>query len=392
MKKSGKYVNKTNAIQSFLKSKQAEQLQFLIDICNQNSYSFNRNGVQKVAEQLQQKVSGILPVHETDSQNKFADHHVYRTIEDGPYVYLVGHMDTVFPQDHPFQVCRVDQDILTGPGTGDMKSGLSVIIYALKALDHIGILQDLPLAVIFNSDEEAGSKSSRALFEREREKALACLVTECAGLQNEIVISRNGKLGGRIRSYGKARHVGFGTHEKSSAILEIAHKTIALEALNNTVADISLNIGKIEAGLGPATIPAQATGYIDMRWTDDAHKELILKKIDEIMAVQHQPGCYSEFEILNSRPAMPYNGNNQRLIELVSLTGKELGQHIPTEHRRGTSDANFFGSYGIPTLDGLGPISDHDHTENEYIIISSLFERTFLLAVFLMKYAKSLKL
>jgi glutamate carboxypeptidase len=273
-----------------------------------------------------------------------------------------------------------------------MKGGLAVIVYALKTLKHVGLLKDLPISVIFNSDEEVGSQTSRRLFEHEREKALICLVTECAGINDEIVISRNGKLGARIKSHGKARHVGFGTHEKSSAILEIAHKIIALEDLNNTVPDFSLNIGKIEGGLGPATIPSEATGYIDMRWRDDAHKDIILKKIEEIMAFNHQSDCSSAFEILNSRPAMPYTGRNSDLIELVKQTAGELGQKIATEHRRGTSDANFFGSFNIPTLDGLGPLSDHDHTENEYIRISSLFQRTLLLVHIIINYAKSISL
>jgi glutamate carboxypeptidase len=379
-------------IRLFLESKRQEQLQLLIDICNQNSYSFNRSGVEKVAAVLHDHIKDILPVHESDSQTKFADNHVYRVRKAEKYIYLVGHMDTVFPPEHPFQSCTLDDDILRGPGTGDMKGGLVVILYALKALQHIGMLSDFPISVIFNSDEEVGSKTSYQLFEREREKAMMCLVTECAGFNNEVVISRNGKLGARIRSYGKARHVGLDTNEKSSAILEIAHKTIALEALNNTIPDFSLNIGKIEGGLGPATIPAEATGYIDMRWKDESSKNIILKRIEEIMSKNHQSDCFSEFEILNSRPAMPYTGRNSELIELLKQTGRELGQQILTEHRRGTSDANFFGSYNIPTLDGLGPFSEHDHTENEYVRISSLFERTLLFAAFLLKCTKNISL
>ena len=382
----------TNTLRLFLESKRQEQLQFLIDICNQNSYSFNRSGVEKVAAMIHEHMSDMFPIHETDSQPKFADHHLYRSGKNQKYIYLVGHMDTVFPPDHPFQSCIIDKDMLFGPGTGDMKGGLTVIIYALKALKHVNLLKDLPISVIFNSDEEVGSKTSYRLFEQERKKASICLVTECAGVNNEIVISRNGKLGARIRSHGKSRHVGFGTHEKSSAILEIAHKIIALESLNDSIPDFNLNIGKIEGGLGPATIPSEATAYIDMRWRDDAHKNIILKKIAEIMGNRAQPGCSSEFEILNSRPAMPYTGRNSVLLDLLKQTGKQLDLQILTEHRRGTSDANFFGSFNIPTLDGLGPFSEHDHTENEYIRISSLYERTFLLAVFILQCAKMISL
>lgn len=375
-------------IQAYLESKKQEQLHLLIQICNQNSYSFNRDGANKVANMILENLNSILPIHEVDLQQKFADHHILRTNRQKKNIYLVGHIDTVFPPDHPFQSCHIKNDILYGPGTGDMKGGLTVIIYALKALHHIGFLHDLPISIIFNSDEEAGSQTSFALFERERQNALICLVAECAGLKNEIVISRNGKLGARIKSYGKARHVGSGTHHKSSAILEMAHKIIALEALNNAVPDFSLNVGKMEGGLGPATVPSLASCYIDMRWKEEGHKNIILEKIQNILIKNSQPQCYSEIEILNSRPTMPFTGVSSEIIALMQQTGKDHDQKIPTEHRRGSSDANFFGSIDIPTLDGLGPISGNDHTENEYIKISSLYERTILLSIFILKYLK----
>lgn len=373
----------------FVNAKKNEQLEFLIDICNQNSFSSNKQGVDKISEMILNQLEGILPIHEIDHQKEGGNHHILRTKNEGKFIYLVGHMDTVFPPNHVFQTCQKNGDILTGPGTGDMKGGLTIFIYALKALHNIGLLKELPISLIFNGDEELGARTSHLLFEREREKALICLVSECAGLKNEIVISRNGKLGAQMKSYGKARHVGMGTFKKSSAVLEMANKVIALEALNNSVPDFSINVGKVEGGLNSTTIAAEATGYIDMRWKDDKYKEIILDKIKNEMKKKYQSNSYTEFEILNNRPAMPYTGANKELINLFQKIGKELGQKIPTEHRCGTSDANFFGSVNVPTIDGLGPISEHDHTENEYIKIASLYERTELLAILLMEYAKT---
>lgn len=377
------------SIGEFLSSKQEQQLQFLIQISNQNSYSFNRAGVTKVARDIIEQLNGILPVHDIVRQKKFADHHILRSKKAEKYIYLVGHMDTVFPPEHSFQSCWTNENIIKGPGTADMKGGLTVIVYALKALESLSVLNELPISVILTSDEEAGSKTSYHLFERERQKALICLVAECAGLNNEIVISRNGKLGARLKSFGRAHHVGSVTQEKSSAILEMAHKIIALEALNNSLPGISLNVGKIEGGLGPATIASQATCYIDVRWKEEINKNTTLKRIEKEIAKNFQPECYSEFEILNSRPAMPDSGTNREIITLLQQIGQELGQNIPTEHRRGSSDANFFGSMDIPTIDGLGPIGELDHTENEYIVISSLRKRSRLLANFLLNYGQS---
>jgi glutamate carboxypeptidase len=365
-----------------------EQLDFLVRLCNQNSYSFNPEGVNRVGDMIAERMNGILPVHEVEAFEKVGNTHIFRSAGQGKSVYLVGHMDTVFPPDHAFQSCSRQGDVLRGPGTGDMKGGLVVIIYALKALQHAGVLGELNISTIFNSDEEIGSRYSRPVMERERQRAAACLVTECAGVENQVVVSRNGKMGARMKSYGKPQHVAVGTHEKSSAILEAAHKIIDIEALNAIYPGVSLNIGKVAGGLGPATIAAEAEAYIDIRWEHEEHKDRLIENVQSIVDRRVLAGCHSEFEVLNWRPSMPDTGCNHELVGLIQSTAGELGQKVPVQHRRGSSDANHFGSAGVPTVDGLGPVSQWDHTADEYIDIPSLHERTKLLAAVLLRMAE----
>ena len=374
-----------NEVIAYIDAHGEEQLEFLIRLCEQNSYSFNPDGVNKVGEMIVENMNGIMPVHEVVTFEKVGGTHIFRSSEHEKSIYLVGHMDTVFPPEHEFQACAMKGDVLTGPGVGDMKGGLVVIIYALKALHHVGVLRELKISTIFNSDEEIGSKYSRPIMEREREKAAMCLVTECAGLENQIVISRNGKMGARMNSFGKPQHVSVGNHEKSSAILEAARKIIDIEALNDIYPGVSLNIGKVSGGLGPATIAAEAEAYIDIRWEHEEHKDRLIANVESIVGQQALAGCHSEFEVLNWRPSMPYTGRNQELIDIIQSTAGEIGQQVPTEHRRGSSDANYFGSAGVPTVDGLGPISQWDHTADEYISIPSLSDRTRLLASVLLR-------
>lgn len=374
-----------NEVIAYIDAHGEEQLEFLIRLCEQNSYSFNPDGVNKVGEMIVENMNGIMPVHEVVTFEKVGGTHIFRSSEHEKSIYLVGHMDTVFPPEHEFQACAMKGDVLTGPGVGDMKGGLVVIIYALKALHHVGVLRELKISTIFNSDEEIGSKYSRPIMEREREKAAMCLVTECAGLENQIVISRNGKMGARMNSFGKPQHVSVGNHEKSSAILEAARKIIDIEALNDIYPGVSLNIGKVSGGLGPATIAAEAEAYIDIRWEHEEHKDRLIANVESIVGQQALAGCHSEFEVLNWRPSMPYTGRNQELIDIIQSAAGEIGQQVPTEHRRGSSDANYFGSAGVPTVDGLGPISQWDHTADEYISIPSLSDRTRLLASVLLR-------
>lgn len=385
----------TDKVVSLTEGYAAEQLDFLVDICNQNSYSYYKEGVDRAAEKIIAALEGILPRHETLPQEDLGDFHLLKTAAAGtagtpvPSIYLVGHMDTVFPPEHPFQRCRLEGDRLTGPGTGDMKGGLAVFVYTLKILKETGLLDRLPLVLILTGDEEIGSIASGPLFLRERENATLCLVAECAGLHNEIVVSRTGKMAALVKSYGRGSHVSRSMPGKSSALVEMAHKLIALESLNGCLPGVSLNVGKIvEGGLGPSTVPPEASFLMDIRWEQEAHREEMTARIRTELSVPSHAGCRSEFEIVNSRPAMPENGNSRELVHMIRGVGKRLGLEIPTEHRRGTSDANFFGSAGVPTLDGLGPVSDGDHTPGEFIKVSSLKERTALLALFLAEYGR----
>ncbi len=382
----------TDKVVSLAEQYAAEQLDFLMDICNQNSYSYHKEGVDRAAAKIIAGLGNILPRHEIRRQEQLGDFHILKTgtaNTSTPAIYLVGHLDTVFPPGHPFQQCRWEGDRLIGPGTGDMKGGLAVFVYALKILKETGLLDRLPLVLILNSDEEIGSIASRSLFLEEREKARLCLVGECAGLHNEIVVSRTGKMAALVKSFGRGSHVSRSMPGKSSALVEMAHKIIALESLNGCLPGVSLNAGKIvEGGLGPATVPQETSFLMDVRWDQEAHREEMMARIRAELAVPSHPGCRSEFEIVNSRPAMPENGNNRELVHMIRRVGKRLGLEIPFEHRRGTSDANFFGSAGVPTLDGLGPVSDGDHTPGEFIIAASLKERTALLTLFLSEYGR----
>jgi len=361
-----------------------EQLDFLTALCNQNSYTFHKRGTDRVAGMVLEKLEDIFPVPRTIEQSTVGDHHILKTGESTKAVYLLGHMDTVFPKDHPFQRCRRIGDWLEGPGTADMKGGLAVMVYALKALRDSAGFDPMKISLILGSDEENGSVTSQKLYEWERKNASICLVSECAGENGEIVISRNGKAGGRLDCKGRDRHVGSPTEGKASAILELAHNIIAFEALNGMFPGVRVNVGHIEGGLGPGTVPAEAAFSFDLRWEKEEHFIPLHERIEEIVSRPRQPHCSARLTLLNHRPALPCTRETQKALSLLQQSAEELEQKIPTEHRRGTSDGNYFGAAGVPTLDGFGPVGIKDHTPEERIFLPSLKARTALLAFFLL--------
>jgi glutamate carboxypeptidase len=370
-------------IRSYVEEHAAEQLEFTIGLCNQNSYTYNKRGTERVAEMLLDRLAGLLPHEEMVRQDEVGDHRILRTRPVSNGIYLLGHTDTVFPPDHPFQECETYGEWLAGPGVGDMKGGLAVLVYALLALGDSGVLDSLDVTLILGADEETGAVTSRDIYERERVNATACLVTECAGPGGEVVMSRNGKAGIRIECSGEAKHVGRVSDGKRSAVVEMAHKILALEALNGCCPGVTVNVGKLEGGLGPCTVPGQAHALIDVRWLEEKHFDVVLAKVRGIAERSTCPGCSCDMEVLNHRPAMPTTEGSEALYGTLTKVARSVSATVGREHRSGTSDANYFGSAGVPTLDGLGPVCHDDHTLKERILIPSLSGRTTLLALLL---------
>jgi len=298
---------------------------------------------------------------------------------------MIGHIDTVFPPDSPFVKFEAHGDRLRGPGTADMKGGITVMIFALRVLEELGVLSKIPVQCLINGDEEIGSPHSLPLIRNMAPKAAFGLVFEAGGLNGEVVIARRGIRRFKLIVTGKARHAGVKEGPKDSAIEELARMILALEALNDQEKGISINVGKISGGIDTNIVPDNATALFEFRfWDSDAEKE-VLDRIEQIVANPVNPGCSAECKCHHQRPAgCPIKGTDG-LYEQTRKAAEELDQTLSRERRGGTSDANFLVSMGVPTLDGLGPVGDLDHSPEEYILTESLFERIELTTLLLMK-------
>ena len=353
----------------------------------ENSTSVNLVGGILAAELLKlnfsmQKYSGNGP---------FGDHLLFRNHNQQKSIILAGHMDTTFTSYDHLPEFQINNDRCIGPGTGDMLGGLVVFIYAVKCLHSLDKLDLLPLTLFFNSDEERGSPTSKKIFEDLTGKADHVLVSESAGSGNEIVIGRRGKLSFDIKVIGKEGHAGNLIGQKASAVEEIAHKIIAIEKLNGQWDGADVNAGKVQGGIAGNTIAQQAVLSSDIRYSQSHHEAEIKEAIDRIVTKNRVNGCRSELTITSERPIWQPSGNNKKqqfLVQQVQEAAAELGQQFGTEKRKGTSDANFFGAAGVSVIDGMGPVGFFDHSENEYIVLDSLFERIKLCTLVLLKLAE----
>jgi glutamate carboxypeptidase len=370
-----------DAILSYLEPRRREALNLLRRLVEIQTGSRNKPGLDRMAREMEEVLHCVLPATRI---LPFPDHgNMVQTMTEPAArgdkgIVLVGHMDTVFPADTSFTAFREDDDRCFGPGVYDMKGGLVVAIYALKALSHLGLLQEIPVTMLCNSDEEIGSPASRPWIENEARGALAALVFEGGGTNNEVVTGRKGRLGLGLTVRGKAGHAAKGG-AKSSAILELAHKIIALEGLNDGQ-EITLNVGLVEGGIGPNTVPELATAALDARFLTPDGQRRLEQSMARIIEKENVPGASSTLSVQSGRPAMPQSKENRRLWALAREQAGILGFDLPEELRSGVSDANFIAGLGVPVLDGLGPVGDLDHSDLEFILKDSLCSRAALTA------------
>ncbi|BCO09061.1 peptidase M20 [Desulfolithobacter dissulfuricans] len=369
---------------SFLEQRDQDLFSLLRELVLISSYTGDKSGVDRVGAVIRKRLEGLGLELETVRVREFGDHLIFRTraSHSQPYILVTGHMDTVFPEESGFNWYREDGPRVHGPGVIDMKGGLVTTIGAVQALARAGVLEQLPLVLLFNSDEEMGSPSSLELIQELARGACCGLVTECGGLSGEVVTGRRGKTGYRLEIRGQAGHAAFVGRNKASAVLELARKVLALEELNKPEQGVVVNVGIIQGGIGPNTVPEQAEARIDTRYTTRAAGLELEERIGRIAETCVTPGTTARLETTNRRPVLEETAANRDLFILAAEQARRLGIGICREVRQGVSDANTMGEF-IPVLDGLGPIGEHDHSDREYMLRDSLPARTRLLTALL---------
>ena len=369
-------------ILEFLTTQKRQVHEFLKELVVIQSGSHNKSGVDQVGRRIEKEMTALGFSCEFDRQTDHGNTLIARSpggAKACPQILITGHMDTVFPEDTEFRHFSQDENHCYGPGVADMKGGLAVGIFGIKAALNAGVCP--PLTFIFNSDEEIGSPTSREAIAREAKKSMAGLVLEAGGLNGEIVTGRKGNLSIALDVSGGSGHAAFAGKDKASAILELAHKTIAIEKINQPEKGISANVGKIEGGLGRNSIAQHARADVDFRFPTPEDEARIKKQISTIMeAPATIKGTRTKYEVTSGRPPMPQTQGNRDLYGRVETLAEKLNIPVKEELRQGVSDANIIASQGTPVIDGLGPCGAKDHSADEYILKKSLWDRTLLFA------------
>lgn len=320
--------------------------------------------------------------HPTGEERQLGDCLVGRLPgQGGPRILLIGHTDTVFPggtaSARPF---RIENGRAMGPGVSDMKGGLLAGFFAVEALQGMGSLPFDSVTYVCNPDEEIGSPFSGPLIRDLAGEADVAFVLEAARENGDIVSARKGVSDARIQISGRAAHAGVEPERGRSAVLEAAHKTLALHALNGRWPGVTVNVGVVEGGTRPNVVAERCDLAVDIRGPDEGSLQAAEAEVRRIGSEAAVEGTSSAVTLTGWHRPMEKGEATARLVGAAKEIAATLGFDLRDASTGGASDANTTAAAGVPTLDGLGPVGGREHSPEEWLELESVVPRVSLLA------------
>ncbi len=369
---------------ALLEAAKAQMERFLADLArlvNMDSGTYTPEGVALVADTLQAwcEAEGAM-VERIPGKDGYGPHIAARWpgASQGR-ILLIGHMDTVFPAGEAARrLFHVADGRANGPGVLDMKSGLLVGLATARLLRAEAPWAELTL--LCTSDEEVGSPTSHDLIAHLASQADAALVLEpCARIET-VTVARKGVGIFRLEVTGLSAHAGVEPEKGRNAAIELAHRVIAVHALNGTIPGVTLNVGVMQGGERPNIVAERAYAQIDVRAADPEGLAAIEAALQGVAgSAPTIAGTTTRLSGGWAHRPFTQSAASAQLFAQAKVVAGELGFTLSGRATGGGSDGNTTAAMDVPTLDGLGPAGAHAHNPEEYIEVASIAPRIALL-------------
>src|SRR5258706_12476792 len=294
-------------------------------------------------------------------------------------ILLLGHFDTVWPAG---QLARMpltrSNGRLHGPGVFDMKAGIAIGMLATRALLEAGDALSRRIVMLWTTDEEIGSGTSRSAIEEEARRSAAVLVLEPSLPGGAVKTARKGCGEYELVVRGVAAHAGIDPSKGASAIHELARQIVVVQKLQDLERGVSVNVGTVSGGTRTNVIAEEARAVVDVRAPTAADAAQLDAAFRALHAVDGRTTVSVNAGL--DRPPLERTDQVVRLYKQACEIARELGQTLAEGSTGGGSDGNFTAALGVPTLDGLGAIGDGAHALHEHVDLESLPDRAALVA------------
>jgi Acetylornithine deacetylase/Succinyl-diaminopimelate desuccinylase and related deacylases len=369
----------------YFEDRQSEMLEFMRWLVEQESMSREMEATRRIAENLGERIAGIgaavdllsSPQYGSTLRARFAPGHESQASDD-KQLLVVGHLDTVWPigtlSARPFSI---EGERAFGPGIFDMKSGVTIAAFAMRAIKELSRSTRRPVTLLMTGDEETGSHFSREVIEEEARHACAALVIEPPIPGGTIKTARKGVGEFELIVHGRSAHAGNDPRLGISAITEMAHQILAINKLMDYERGTTLNVGVVHGGVLSNVIAAEAHASVDMRYRSAEEGVRITEAMNSLKPVLD--GARIEVRGGINRPPLVRTPEIAALFEHAKNIAAEMDYELKEGSVGGGSDGNFIAALGVPVLDGLGVDGSGAHAEHEHIIISDIPRRAALL-------------
>jgi glutamate carboxypeptidase len=295
---------------------------------------------------------------------------------------VLGHYDTVYPTGTlakmPF---HISGGKAYGPGTFDMKAGITQALFALDALRELRAPVQKRVVFLWTSDEEIGSNTSRRLIEEQAQRSDAVFVLEPSlGLRGLVKTSRKGVGEAHLTVHGRASHAGLAPERGVNAIHELAAQIARIEKWNDLRRGVTINADIVSGGSRTNVIADRAEATLDLRAWRDADMRALEKRLHALKPLHR--GAKVEIRGGFDRPPLERKHSAELFARAKSIA-RQLGFSLGEAAAGGGSDGNFTAALGVPTLDGLGAVGDGAHATHEHVLINTVPQRAALLAALL---------
>lgn len=368
------------------RSDQLALLQQLVDI---DSGTGDVEGGRKVAALLAPQLTALGMKVETVPAEKpgLPDNLVARLEGKGRgRILMIGHIDTVFgPGTVAKRPFRTDAERAYGPGVSDEKGGVVEGLAALKLLKARGFSNFSSITFLIETSEERGSPGTRALISRLLADADVELNLEPGDPPDEVTVWRKGSATFHVAVTGRAAHAGVAPQDGRNAAIELIHQLQADSVFPTSGPGLTANLTVINAGTRANIIPENAEAQINVRVRDKADFDRVEQAYRKYAATTEVPDTVVTVTREAAYPPLPQNAATEALADRAQAIYAGLGLKLGRGGNGGASESALAADAGVPALDGLGAVGGGFHSDMEYLELSSLTPRLYLLASLLME-------
>ena len=388
----------------YLDGRRAEMTETLRGWCAINSGSRHLKGLAQMKEVLADAFSGlgaeieslpsapkeiVTPRGEIVAQELGEVLRISKRPQAPVRVLLAGHMDTVFPEDSPFQTDRMlDEDTMNAPGAADMKGGILVMLRALETLERSRFTDQVGYEVILNADEEIGSHGSAAHLRDAAGRAHFACVYEPSMPDGALAGARKGSGNFDAIFTGKAAHAGREHHLGRNALVAAAAFVAEIDALTGAREGLTVNVARIDGGGPNNVVPDKAVVRFNVRVERPEDADWMNARLASLIADADKPSGYgASLHGAFGRPPKPMTPELEAFFKAVRGLGAEIGLDIAWRDTGGCCDGNNIAAAGLPVIDTLGVVGGAIHSAEEYVRLDSLEARARLSALLLLRVA-----